>query len=116
MRTNWAKVGAAVKQRRSELKISQRRLAHLADISPTTVANLEKGQAVNTITAVSIAGALSWPPDAIDLLADGTTADELPDVKRHGHRSVEDRLSSLEERFDRVEAAIERLENADQPA
>lgn len=101
-------MGAAVKHRRSQLGISQRRLANLADISPTTVASLEKGQAVNTITAVSISRALSWPTDAVDQLADGTTPDQLPDVE-HGGPSVEDRLSSLEDRFGRVEAAIEEL-------
>lgn len=103
-------IGAIVKRRRADLRLSQRRAAIRADLSPTTWANLESGLAVNDISATAIARALQWPADAIRQLRDGVDVDAIPAVDEPSQRSVEDRLDEFEQRFSRIEHLLDQLE------
>lgn len=99
-----------MKQRRAEIGLSQRRAAIRADISPTTWANLENGEAISDVSAAAISRALSWPADAITQLREGADPTTLPTVPEPSERSIDQRLSDFERRFDRIEELLARLE------
>jgi DNA-binding XRE family transcriptional regulator len=69
---DWHRAATAVAQRRAELKLSQRKAAELADISPTTWGVLEThATAVNQTTAAAMSRALGWSASSIVDIAQG---------------------------------------------
>lgn len=97
-------IGERIRARRLELQLKQ---DQLSGVSPATVRKIENGTEPNPTprTRANLAAALRWQQDAYDVLSRGGT----PAVSSNGALSVEDRLSSLEARFDRVEGAVEEL-------
>lgn len=97
MPQNWTHVAETVKQRRTELGLSQRQAARLAnDISPTTWGSLEKhGQPVSTLTAVAICKALRWTADSIDALLAGGEPTVADAVDRAGDTDYNSRLARM---------------------
>lgn len=79
MTDEWERVAETVKRRRTELGLSQRQAARLADdLSPTTWGSLEKRmQPVSPLSAAAMSKALQWTPDSIARILDGGDPEEV---------------------------------------
>lgn len=111
---NWTRVGEAIKRRMRELRVSQRHLAGLADVSPITIRALQRGvdRSYRTLPLVKLSAALGWGPDGIIRIGRGADpaaieaeveAEDRIDVVglvvdiREQLASIGDRLSRLED-------------------
>ena len=100
---NWDDVAQALADRMDELGVSQRQLAHDADVSVTTVKELlwnrnPRQRAGRTLSAISTA--LDWPSGKLLAIARGTEVtpthdEEIADLRARMEK-VERRLDNLE--------------------
>lgn len=102
----WARVGAAVRERREELGLTQLEVATQAGVSESMVRVLETARRTSYRAGNlrSIARALSWPDDAIDRLRAGRPADEP--LAPPDERPLTERLEALEAEVARLRAAL----------
>jgi transcriptional regulator with XRE-family HTH domain len=70
---NWQRVGATVRERRLDLGLTQTEAAKAGGVSLATWRVVEQGQrtAYQGLTLRGVTKALSWRPNAIDVLLDG---------------------------------------------
>lgn len=115
----WTELGQILKQRRERLRMTQQEVADAGGLSLAIVQMLESGRkdSYRGTTLSAIAEALRWEPDAVDLLLNGTPADDLPTVDHPEDADpMEKGMAQLLEEFKRgnarLEARIEQLERA----
>lgn len=109
MTDRWGVAVAALTQRRNLFKLSQRRCAILADVSPTTWSKMEKGEYVESLTQSAAAQALGWPADFFDRVMAGEDPASLPAVVPMAARSTEDRLAANEAQISAILEIVEEL-------
>lgn len=112
MQNDGAKIAAAIRAARNARRWSIRDACAVADISPTTWINAEKGIRVSDLTRTAITQALGWPEDAFVRLAAGATVGDL-EAQREGTPSADNHappwaLELLEEQR-QITRALERL-------
>lgn len=75
-----AEVGALVKARRLELRITEKQLQDLTKIDPKTLKKLESGERwPQEETRMKVEAVLRWAPGSIAALREGKNATPLPD-------------------------------------
>lgn len=77
---DWAAVAAALRARRDEQRLTQQKLAAVADVSVATVQELERGlpRQRQARTLAAICRALDWPTDHLDRVLRGAPTEDLP--------------------------------------
>lgn len=71
-------VGKKIAYRRNELRLSQKEIAIVADVSPRTIHNLESGSTwPHASNRIAIERALRWAPGSLDAIRDGGEPTEL---------------------------------------
>lgn len=111
MSAEWTRVAETVKRRRTDLGLSQRAAAFRATTSPTTWSSLEThGRPIDPLTKPKVARALGWTTDSIDRILRGEDP-EVDGMIRPAPTldDVDERISSLEDRFSAMEEAVENL-------
>lgn len=101
-----ARVAAAIHWAMGELEISKTGLAKAAGLDFRTVDRLLDGKGARRAQLSRLAHFFGWPGNAFDDIADGVPP---PPVSTGDERTVDDRLTDLERRFDRMEAMVESL-------
>lgn len=102
----WARVGAAVRERREGLGLTQLELATQAGVSESMVRVLETARRANYRAGNlrAIARVLQWPDDAIDRVLAGRPPDER--LSPPDERPLTDRLEALEAEVARLRAEL----------
>lgn len=102
----WARVGAAVRERREGLGLTQLQLATQAGVSESMVRVLETARRTSYRggNLRAIARALNWPDDAIDRVLAGRPPDER--LSPPDERPLTDRLEALEAEVARLRAEL----------
>jgi transcriptional regulator with XRE-family HTH domain len=104
-----AEVGALIRARRLELRISEKRLQAAAKIDTKTLKGMESGERwPQEETRMKVEAELQWMPGSIQALRDGGTAtslvvdDAVPDVQPSPLQAVSDDelLSEIRRRFE----------------
>lgn len=92
----WAAVGDAVRDRRTELDLTQLELAQAANVSESTIRVLETARRTSYKRGNlrAIARALRWPDDAIDRIRAGRPPDE--ELAEPARLTTESRIAALE--------------------
>lgn len=103
-----ARIARAVQWAIDELAISKTRLADEAGVDFRTLQRLLDGDNVRAAQKSKLARYLGWPGNAFDLIADGEDPPPLPASLQP--RSIEERVNALESRFERIDAAVRRIE------
>jgi hypothetical protein len=98
----WDHVAAAVRHVLNGLAVSKTGLARAAKVDFRTVDRMLKAQPVQHAQLSKLALYVGWDGDAFDAIRKG----EPPPPVRRSEASPDDRLSALEHRFDRMEAAL----------
>jgi DNA-binding Xre family transcriptional regulator len=100
----WDRVRAAINERMATRAVSQAELVRSAGVDANTVRALQNGRKNNyrkgTLQKVAIA--LGWEPDAIDVIREGGTPQDLEGPPA----SAVDRLEDLERRIEHVEQLV----------
>jgi hypothetical protein len=99
----------AVETRRRERQLTPGEFAAAAGITAQGLAPVRKGQrrAYQDRVRIGVARALAWPEDWYDRLLAGQPVTDAP---QSNGRTIDERLTALEERWSRIEAALDRLE------
>jgi transcriptional regulator with XRE-family HTH domain len=108
---DWAAVGEAVSRRMREVKISQRDLAAISNVSVATIREIQHNNVSrhrNPRTLASLSEALGWPRRYLEDILNGRTPAE-PD--EHGEQDeLRSRLDTLEQRLAAVAVIEQRLD------
>lgn len=99
---DWGAAAQAIKRERKARGWSIRDACAVADISPTTWINAEKGMRISELTQAAIERALGWPDDEITRLVSGGRRD--PDTGE-----LIDATGLSEADKDVIRAMVERL-------
>lgn len=106
---DWAAVAAELRARRDTKRITQQKLAALADVSVATVQELERGlpRQRQSRTLATICRALDWPEDHLDRVLRGIPASDTDATTTDGETS--DLRKQLGELGDEVRQLSEQI-------
>ena len=103
----WKAVGARIRARRMELRMTIEEVAEEGDTSPVSVSNLETGERTSyrLLTLARVAKGLGWTGDSIPKMLDGGE----PGALTMSSVVSEARLESVEERLRTVESKVDEI-------
>jgi transcriptional regulator with XRE-family HTH domain len=111
MARDWAAVAAAMKARLTDLDMTQADLVQRSRLAPMTIRELlynsaQRRRSDQTLAALS--GALGWPPDYLQAVAEGRTPDDpdAGDPVLAELDAMKDALTALTSRIDAIEQRL----------
>ncbi|SDP78282.1 hypothetical protein SAMN04487905_1093 [Actinopolyspora xinjiangensis] len=108
MAKDWAAVSEVIKQRLSELEMTQQELAHRAGVAPMTVRELQNNlrpRKRNARTLAAVSQALGWPSGYLSEVLEGKEPGDpdQDDPVMKELEQIKETLSAITARLDAVE-------------
>jgi transcriptional regulator with XRE-family HTH domain len=105
---NWVAVSKAVNERMNELGMTQKRLAELSNVSPSTLRKIQHGhpQQRNAVTLTAICRALRLPDDYLQRIAEGNSPAEALQNDSAELAALRTEVADLRKRVEAIEARL----------